>query len=71
MIMRWFRIWKHTLDSNDSDEPIDFLVNALESGPQDSRKIMELASEHGLSTSQIYRLRKNAGYVNSFSHIWL
>lgn len=50
-------------EEDDEEEPIDFLVKTLKSGPQDSRKIMELASEHGFGTSQIYRLRKKAGII--------
>ena len=53
-------------NTEDEDKPLDFLVRALQSGPKDSRTIMELASEHGLSTSQIYRLRKNTDIIVTF-----
>ena len=48
---------------DDEEEPMDFLLKTLESGPQDSRKIMELGSERGLGSSQMYRLRKKAGII--------
>ena len=58
-----FESYADTESANNTEKPIDFLLRALESGPQDSRTIMELASERGLGPSQIYRLRKKAGII--------